>query len=170
MDFFLPDEDNIITHPSITLSIDNNNIIDEKILSHIDTTHLINAVTIVSKTDETIFAQLEDMGSQNKYGVIGYFLQYSSLDKNKLEDIAYKIISQYKNPSITYSISLTNSDNIELGDIIKIDMAALPSFSTKTVIEYSIDLGNEIKTRYKIGLPQVSVKEFIDRLKTPIDR
>jgi len=170
MDFFLPDVDNTIPYPDITLSIDNNNIIDEKIISHVDISRLINAVTVASKDDETIYAQLEDAGSQDKHGVISYFLQYPSSDKNELEDVAYKLISQYKNPSMAYSVSLTNSDNLDLGSVIKIDMAALPSSTIKTIIEYDIELGNEVKTRYKIGVPQLSISEYIDRLKAPVDR
>ena len=170
MDFFLPDADNTITHPDITLSIDNNNIIDEKIISYIDTSRLINAITVVSKDDETISAQLEDKGSQEKYGVISYFLLYPSLDKNELEDVAYKILNQYKDPSIIYSVSLTNSDNLDLGDVVKIDMPSLPSTTVKSVIEYDITFGETINGRYKIGVPQVNISEYIDRLKTPTDR
>ena len=135
MDFFLPDADNTITYPDITLSIDNNNVIDEKIISSIDTSRLINAITVVSKDDETIYAQLEDMGSQEKYGVISYFLQYPSLDRNELEDVAYKILNQYRDPSITYTVSLTNTDNLDLGDIIKIDMPSLPSSAVKRMYD-----------------------------------
>ena len=170
MDFFLPDADNIITYPDITLSIDNHNIIDEKIISYIDTSRLINAITVVSKDDETISAQLEDNGSQEKYGVISHFLQYPSLDKNELEDVAYKILNQYKDPSITYSVSLTNSDNLNLGDVVKIDMPSLPSSTVKSIIEYDITFGETINARYKIGVPQVSISEYIDRLKAPTDR
>ena len=170
MDFFLPDADNTITYPDITLSIDNNNVIDEKIISSIDTSRLINAITVVSKDDETIYAQLEDMGSQEKYGVISYFLQYPSLDRNELEDVAYKILNQYRDPSITYTVSLTNTDNLDLGDIIKIDMPSLPSSAVKSIIEYDITFANTINARYKIGVPQVSISEYIDRLKQPTDR
>ena len=81
---------------------------------------------MVSKNDETIYVQLEDAGSQHRHGVIGNFLQYPSTDKNELEDVAYKVLNRFKDPTISYTVSLSNVDNLDLGDLIAIDVTSLP--------------------------------------------
>ena len=168
--FFLPDENNTIVQPSVLLSKENHNILNEDIVSAIDTSRLINAITIVSSEDETIFAQLEDVGSQKKYGVCSSFLQYSSIDKNILEDVAYKILSRFTTPTINYSFSISNNDNLDLGDYVKINMPSLPKEVIKTIIEYEIELSEIMVMRGKVGIPEVDTKEYINLLMNPTDR
>jgi len=170
MDFFLPDPDNTINNPSVTLSEENGNILDETLVSQIDTTRLINAITVASSKDETIYIQLEDSGSQDKYGVIGKYMDYPSTDKSELENVAYKALSRFKDPTVTYTISLTNQDNLDLGEMIKIDVPSLPKGVIKTVIGYEVNFGDSITTRYQVGMPKVSLKEYIDLLKEPTNR
>ena len=170
MDFFLPDEENTITHPSVVMSKENNNIMDDNIVSNIDTTRLINAITVVSSTDETIYAQLEDVGHQKKYGVRGSFLSYPTTNKNILEDIAYKVLNRFSLPTISYSFTIVNADDLDLGDLVKIDMPSLPKEVTKTVIEYEIELSEVMAMRCKIGVPELKTKEYINLISKPTDR
>ena len=170
MDFFITDEDNTITQPSMTLSLDNENIVNENIISSLDSTRLINTITVVSSSDETVYIQLEDKGSQDRYGVRGFFLQYPSLDKNTLEDVGYKILNKSKSPTTSYSVSITNVDNLDLGDLIEIDMPALSKNAVKPIIEYEIELSEMMAMRCKVGMPELSIKEYIDILKKPTDR
>ena len=170
MDFFLPDPDHTLASPYLIISEENNNLIQEDVVSQIDTTRIINAITVVSKDDETIFVQLEDAGSQHRHGVIGNFLQYPSTDKNELEDVAYKVLNRFKDPTISYTVSLSNVDNLDLGDLIAIDVPSLPKSAIKTVIGYEVDIADTIATRFMIGQPKLSIQEYIDILKEPIDR
>ena len=170
MDFFLPDPDHTLASPYLIISEENNNLIQEDVVSQIDTTRIINAITVVSKDDETIYAQLEDAGSQHRHGVIGNFLQYPSTDKNELEDVAYKVLNRFKDPTISYTVSLSNVDNLDLGDLIAIDVPSLPKSTIKTVIGYEVDIADTITTRFMIGQPKLSIQEYIDILKEPIDR
>tara|TARA_R110002020_G_scaffold73484_1_gene188334 strand:- start:143 stop:1243 length:1101 start_codon:yes stop_codon:yes gene_type:complete len=170
MDFFLPDENNTISQPSITLSLDNKNILNENIISSVDSSRLINAITVVSQSNETNYIQLDDLSSQNRYGVHGYFLQYPSENKNVLEDIGYKLLNRFKSPTVSYSVSITNSDNLDLGDLIEIDMPALPKSSTQSIVEYEIELSETLSMRCKVGLPQLTIKDYIDILQKPTDR
>ena len=170
MDFFLPDPDYTLAYPAVTLSEQNKNIVDESVVSQIDTTRIINAITVVSKDDETIFAQLEDFGSQTKYGVIGNFLSYPSSDKNELENVAYSVLNNFKEPTVSYVVSLANHDNLDLGDLIKFDLPSLPKDDIKTIVNYEISFEETIKTTYQVGQSKVTFQEFIDILKEPTDR
>ena len=170
MDFFLPDPDYTLAYPAVTLSEQNKNIVDESVVSQIDTTRIINAITVVSKDDETIFAQLEDFGSQTKYGVIGNFLSYPSSDKNELENVAYSVLNNFKEPTVSYVVSLANHDNLDLGDLIEFDLPSLPKDDIKTIVNYEISFEDTIKTTYQVGQSKVTFQEFIDILKEPTDR
>tara|TARA_R100001163_G_C5053506_1_gene190073 strand:+ start:725 stop:1825 length:1101 start_codon:yes stop_codon:yes gene_type:complete len=170
MDFFLSDEKNNISQPSIILSLDNKNIIDENIISSVDSTRMINSITVVSQSDETNYIQIDDFGSQDKFGVHGFFLQYPSLDKNILEDIGYKLLNRFNSPTISYSISITNVDNLDLGDLVKIDMPALPKSTVEPIVEYEIELSDLMSMRCKVGLPPLTVSDYIDILSKPTDR
>tara|TARA_R100000234_G_scaffold95747_1_gene64026 strand:+ start:1711 stop:2808 length:1098 start_codon:yes stop_codon:yes gene_type:complete len=170
MDFFYPDPDNTINYPYVTLSVEKGNIIDEDLVSNIDTTRLVNAITVVSKDDDNTFFQLEDAGSQDRYGIVSKFLKYPSNNKSELENVAYRILNRFKEPTVSYSVSLTNKDNLDLGDLVEIDMPSLPESDIKTVVGYETSLSDSVLTRYAVGQTKVSFKEYLDLLKEPIDR
>jgi hypothetical protein len=171
MDFFLPDPKNVtLDYTYTSLSEANNNLIEEGLVSKIDTTKLINAITVVSSSSETTYAQLEDSHSQSSYGVTGKFIKYKSANKGELEDVAYKVLNRFKEPTISYTVSLANLDNLDLGDNVKIDMPVLPKSVIETVVGYEVSFGETIATRYVIGQPRLTPQEFIDLLKEPTDR
>ena len=170
MDFFLTDENNTIVQEDVSLSTTNNNILQDNIITQIDSSRLINAITVVSSTDSNVYVQLEDAGSQKKYGVCSNFLSYPSIDKNVLENIAYLILNRFNEPTISYSVSITNQDNLDLGDIIRINMPLLPNEVTKPIIEYEVALSDTMNMRCKVGEPELSVQEYIDLLSKPTDR
>ena len=119
---------------------------------------------------ETIFAQLEDFGSQTKYGVIGNFLSYPSSDKNELENVAYSVLNNFKEPTVSYVVTLANHDHLDLGDLIEFDLPSLPKDDIKTIVNYEISFEDTIKTTYQVGQSKVTFQEFIDILKEPTDR
>jgi len=166
----LPDPYNTVPFPYIVISEENNNIIGEDLVSQIDTTRIINAITVVSKDDDTIYAQLEDAGSQDRFGVVGKFITYPSTNKSELEDVAYKVLNRFKEPTVTYTVSLANVDNLDIGDLIQIDVPSLPKNVVKTVVGYEVSFAETVSTRYQIGQPKVSIQEYIDLLKEPTNR
>ena len=170
MDFFLPDPDNSVNAPYLSLSVEKGNVLDENLVSQIDTTRIVNAITVVSKDSETEYIQLEDAGSQDKYGVIGKFMTHPTTNIAEMENAAYKVISRFKEPTVSYSVSLTNRDNLDLGDLVEIDMPSLPKSDIKTVVGYEVTFGDSINTRYTVGQPKVSYKEYIDLLTKPTNR
>ena len=171
MDFFLSDESNTVTSfPYAEVSIDDENIINSGVVSKIDTTRLINAITVVSSEDENIYVQLEDSGSQKRYGVVSNFISYKSKDKNELEDVAYKLLNRFKEPTISYTLSLSNFDNLDLGDIVEIDMPSLPKATREVVTGYEVNYADSLVSNFIIGQPKVTAQEFLDLLKEPTNR
>jgi len=169
MEFFLPDPNNTINFPVLTVSEDNNNLLDENIVSQIDTTRIINAITVVGK-EQDVYVQLEDSDSQKKYGVIGNFLTYPTLDKNVLYDVAYKILNRFKEPTVSYSVSLPNADYIDLGHLLEIDVPTLTKSAVLPVVGYDISIDDKVSTTFQVGQSKVTVKEYIDLLSKPTDR
>ena len=169
MEFFLPDPHNTINFPVLTVSEENNNLLDENIVSQIDTTRIINAITVVGK-DENTYVQLEDSDSQKKYGVIGKFLTYPTTDKNVLYDVAYKVLNRFKEPTVSYSVSLPNADYIDLGHLLSIDVPTLTKAAVLPVVGYDIAIDDKVSTTFQVGQTKVTVKEYIDLLSKPTDR
>tara|TARA_Y100000401_G_scaffold50387_1_gene39318 strand:- start:529 stop:1635 length:1107 start_codon:yes stop_codon:yes gene_type:complete len=170
MDFFLPDPDNNLIYPAVTLSEQNKNIVDENVVSQIDTSRIVNAITIVSSADDKIYAQLEDFGSQDRYGVIGKFMTHPSSSKAELENAAYLLVNRFKEPTISYVVSLANQDNLDLGDLLEIDLPSIPKNVIKTIVNYEITFGDTISTRYQIGQTKISFEEYLEILKKPTNR
>jgi len=171
MEFFLPDPKNTtLDYTDVTLSEGNNNILDEGLISKVDTTRLINAITVVSSSSDTTYVQVEDNHSQDRYGVIGNFLKYKSTSKSELGDVANTVLNRFKEPTVSYAVSLTNQDNLDLGSNVKIDMPVLVKSVIETVVSYEITFGEAIATRFVIGQPKVTAQEYLDLLIKPTDR
>ena len=102
--------------------------------------------------------------------MIGKFLKHPSTDKSELENVAYRVLNRFKEPTVSYTVSLNNQDSLDIGDLIEIDVPALPKATIKTVVGYEVSFSDSIRTRYQIGQPKVSIKEYIDLLKEPTDR
>lgn len=168
MEFFLPDPNNTINFPVLTVSEENNNLLDENIVSQIDTTRIINAITVVGK-EQDVYVQLEDSDSQNKYGG-GNFLTYPTLDKNVLYDVAYRVLNRFKEATISYSVSLPNADYIDLGHLLEIDVPTLTKSAVLPVVGYDISIDDKVSTTFQVGQSKVTVKEYIDLLSKPTDR
>ena len=60
MDFFLPDPKMEGAFEYLTVSENDNNISGGGLVAQIDSSHMINAITVASKSDETLYAQIED--------------------------------------------------------------------------------------------------------------
>ena len=176
MDFFLPDPKMEAAFEYLTVSESDNNVASGGLVSQIDTSQMINTITVASKTDETLYAQLEDGPSIDKHGVASYFLQYDSINEAELYNIGYEVLNNYNKPSIYYNITTQNTDDISLGDLIKVEIpsvhAALYSSSEDilTLIGYEMSISETVSTRLKIGEKPLTISQMIDILKKPTDR
>ena len=170
LEFFLPDPESTQAVPAITASLDNNSIVSGELVSQIDTTRLINSITVASSTKETDYAQLEDANSIEQYGIHSHFLSYKTTDKNELHEVAYAILYRFNKPLFVYNLSLDNVDHLDIGDIVAIDLPTLEKDSTHEMVGYEIEFGENISTKIIIGQTKLTVKEYIDLLKKPTNR
>ena len=175
MDFFFPDPQLEGAFEYLTISENNNNITQDGIISKIDTTQMINAVTVISNSDETIYAQLKDEGSIDKHGVVSKFIVYNSSNKNELENVAYIILNRFNKPSVYYNIVTHNTDDVSLGDLIKVEVpsthaALYASNDILTLIGYEITIGQSIRTRLKIGEKPLTIQDEIEIISKPTNR
>lgn len=165
LEFFLADPESTQVVPAITASLDNNSIVSGALVSRIDTTRLINSITVASSTTETDYTQLEDANSIEQYGVHSHFLSYKTTDKNELHEVAYAILYRFNKPLFVYNLSLDNIDHLDIGDVVAIDVPTLEKDSTHEVIGYDIEFGESITTKVTIGQTKLTIKEYIDLLK-----
>ena len=170
MDFYLPDPQSSGAIPAITVSYDNNNIVAEGLVSKIDTSKIVNSITVASSSDETKYVQLEDNDSIQKYGVLSTFISYASTSTSTLSNVAYEVLNRFSKPSYTYNVSLDNADYLDLGDMIALDVPALEKEVIKPVVGYQLEFAEGIKTRYTIGQRELTISEYIDLLSKPTDR
>ena len=99
----------LITHRNIVHFYYNNTVVDSVPITHvinedrggimlggisatIDTSRLINDITVVSSSDPTIYAQHQDTNSINKYGRMSSKITLNSTDKGFLQDEGYLLV------------------------------------------------------------------------------
>jgi hypothetical protein len=175
MDFFLPDPklDNAFEY--FEISKENNNISQEGIVSQIDTSQMVNALTIVSKEDETIYVQLKDEASIASHGIVSRFLVHNSSNQSILRDVGYRLLNRLSKPSIYYNITTLNMNDISLGDLIKVNIPSVHAAfysgtDILTLIGYEINISDNISTTLKIGDKPITIKQQLDILSKPTDR
>jgi len=172
MDFFYPDNDSTGSPAYVALDIseNNNNISKGGFISQIDTTQLINAITVVSKNDENLFSQITDEPSIDQYGVLSRFLSYDSNNKDELDNVANIIINRYNKPTVSYSVITTDSDHLFLGNLVRVTVPSLNRKDILPIIGYKTVLGRELSTYLTIGERELTLGETVDLLRKPTDR
>tara|TARA_R110002020_G_scaffold285637_1_gene501158 strand:- start:140 stop:1279 length:1140 start_codon:yes stop_codon:yes gene_type:complete len=170
MSFFTPDPLHNHAIPSLTLSKDKNNLPDNGTVSQIDTTKLINAITIVSKSDNTIYAQRENASSIAQYGVISKFLQLDTTDINILDNAAELIIRRFDKPSVFYNIATVEPTNLHLGDLVEIKQPELNLNEILPIVSIKINIGTTITFTIKVGEKPLSLQEELEIISKPTNR
>jgi hypothetical protein len=131
----------------------------------IDTSRLINDLTVVSRSDPTIYAQHQDTNSINKYGRMSSKITLNSTDRGYLQDQGYLFVERLKQPSYSYQIKtpanqmFTPSDTIELSVPSLSIEEVLPVESTALTIE-----NGKMETVVTVGEKELTVSELISRL------
>ena len=172
MDFFYPDSDSTGSPAYVALDIseNSNNIHKGGFISQIDTTQLINAITVVSKNDANLFSQITDEPSIDQYGVLSRFLSYDSNNKDELDNVANIIINRFNKPTVSYSVITTDSDHLFLGNLVRVTVPSLNRKDILPIIGYKTVLGRELSTYLTIGERKLTLGETVDLLRKPTDR
>ena len=170
MSFFAPDPLHKQAIPSLTLSKDNNNIPAKGVVSQIDTTKLVNAITVVSKTDSTIYAQRENASSIARFGVVSKFIQLDTNDINVLDNAAELILRRFDKPSIFYNVVSIEPTNLHLGDLVRVDLPRLNIDEILPITSIILDIGTEIQYQFKVGERNLTVQEQLEIISNPTNR
>ena len=175
MDFFLPDPNIEGAKESFTVSENNGNISGQGLVSLIDNSQMVNAITVVSSTDEAIYAQIEDGPSVDRHGISSTFVLHNTTNEAELYNVGYTILNNLNKPSIYYNITMDSVDDVTLGDLIKVQIpsvhaALYASTEILAVIGYELHIVDSISIKIQLGKKPLTVGDMIDLMKKPTDR
>ena len=162
LEFFLPDHLKTTATPMITISEDNNNLINEGIVAQIDTSNIINSATFVSKTDDNIYQNYTDSSSVSTYGPSGRVVKFNTTRKDRLEQLAYKYVQLNKFPTISYDVQLNSLENAGLGDLVKVDIPSLERQDILSIEAYNLKIAGGVKTTYTLGQKRLTTNQILN--------
>tara|TARA_R100000458_G_C8270333_1_gene245073 strand:- start:59 stop:1246 length:1188 start_codon:yes stop_codon:yes gene_type:complete len=151
-----------ITH---VISEDRGGVMLGGVSATIDTSRLINDITVVSAQDSSIYAQHEDTNSVNRYGRMSSLITLNSTDRGYLQDQGYLFVERFKQPSYSYQIKTPSSQMFIPSDMIQLSVPSLsleevlPVEATSLVIE-----NGKMETTVTVGERQLTVSELVKRL------
>ena len=162
LEFFLPDHLKTTATPMITISEDNNNLINEGIVAQIDTSDITNSATFVSSGDDTIYQNYTDSSSVSTYGPSGKIIKFDSKRKDRLEQLAYKYVQLNKFPTVSYDVQLNSLENIGLGDLVKVEVPSLERQDILPIEAYSLQISGGIKAKYTLGQKRLTTNQILN--------
>ena len=172
----------LITHQNVVHFYYNNTVTDRPPITHIinedrggvmlggvsatiDTSRLINDLTVVSSSDLSIYAQHEDKNSVNKFGRMSSKITFNSTDKGFLQDQAYLLVERYKQPSYTYQIKTPANQMFTPSDMIQLTIPSLSIEEVLPVEETALTIANgAMETVVTVGERQLTISELVGRL------
>lgn len=164
MDFWYSDHLNYQTDTKLTISEGDDNIKGKGIVATLDATKLVNSATYYSSTDETIYSTHTDEHSVDRYGPSGKKVSFPSTSRGRLLELAMDDVEQNKQPTITYSIEMSNGEWIALGELIKVSVPQLKREDILPVVRYETTIGKEVNTVLTLGTPKLSMADYIKLL------
>ena len=170
MSFFAPDPKYNHAIPSLTISKEKNNLPKKGIISRIDTTTLVNSITVVSKSDATLYAQRNNASSIAQYGVISKFVQMDTTDVNKLDNAAELLLRRFDKPSIYYNLVSLEPTNLHLGDLIRVIQPELGLDELLPITSIILDISTSITYTLRLGEKPLTIPEELELLSKPTNR
>lgn len=162
MDFFAPNRFDKRNTPVLKVSPNDSNIIGDGLVGQIDSSSLINSVTVASGNDDSINITLEDQTSIDKYGVFAKNFTFNSSNKNRMREFAYTLIQKFKEPTNVYKIQLAGAEWVQLGDLVEISSPLLGTKEMFPVVEKEISVSNEVVTKLVVGSRSISTKKLLE--------
>ena len=166
LDFFLSDYAHSRARSIITLSQDNMNLTGQGIQAQIDTTRLVNSATFVSSSDETKYVTVSDEGRIRQYGPHGKVFTFDTERKDRLEELARDEINRFGDPTVSYTVEMSEGEWIAIGDLVKVIVPSLKREEILPVVRYETSIGEGITTLLTLGEPSLSMTEYINLLKS----
>tara|TARA_R100001082_G_C4343226_1_gene151100 strand:- start:37 stop:1242 length:1206 start_codon:yes stop_codon:yes gene_type:complete len=162
MEFFAPNRYDKRNLPVLKVGLNEANIVGDGLVGKIDSSTIINSVTVVSKEDSTKIATLEDESSISNYGLFSKSFTFDSTDVNRMREFAYVIIQNFRMPTITYTIELTGAEWVQLGDLVEITSPLIGTKELFPVIEKEVSVSDKIVTKLAVGKRSISTKKLLE--------
>ena len=158
IDLFQPDH--LRGNPSsiVTVSEERHNLVNESLVSSINTDKVINSCTVISNSDETIYYTYEDTDSIQKYGEISKLIKWDSIDRNVLYEVARRNVERFKTPTASYSVDVIMNEWLPLGSLIKLETG--DRSEVLPLVESTLSIDNGVKTSLVVGEPRISFAEL----------
>ena len=162
MDFFAPNRFDKRSKPVLKVGPDEANAVGDGLVGQIDSSNLINSVTIASKDDETESITIEDQTSIHKHGTFAKNFTFNSSNKHTMREFAYTLIQKYKEPTKVYKIQLSGAEWVQLGDLVEVTSPILGTKELFPVVEKEISVSDEVVTKLVVGSRTVSTKKLLE--------
>lgn len=160
MEIFAPNKFDKRNKPVIKVGPNEDNIVGDGLVGQIDSSTLINTVTITSSQDSTKIVTLEDESSIEKHGEFAKAFSFDSSNTNRMKELAYTIIQKFKNPTSTYKMELTGAEWVQLGDLVEVTSPIMGTKSLFPVIEKEVSVSDNIVTKLAVGSRSISTKSY----------
>jgi len=162
MEIFAPNKFDKRNKPVIKVGPNEDNIVGDGLVGQIDSSTLINTVTITSSQDSTKIVTLEDRSSIEKHGEFAKAFSFDSSNTNRMKELAYTIIQKFKNPTSTYKMELTGAEWVQLGDLVEVTSPIMGTKSLFPVIEKEVSVSDNIVTKLAVGSRSISTKKLLE--------
>lgn len=164
MNFYLADYAHVRARSVITLATDNMNLTGQGIQAEINTTRMVNSVTYISNSDDSKFVTVSDEGRIKQYGPHGKVFTFDTERKDRLEELALDEINRFGDPTVSYTVEMSNGEWIALGDLVEVQLPLLKRNEILPVVRYETTIAEEVTTLLTLGEPALSMAEYIENL------
>jgi len=162
MELFAPNRYDKRNTPVLKIGPNEANIIGDGLVGQIDSSTLINSVTVESKEDSTKIITLEDRSSIEKHGEYAKAFTFNSTNTNRMKEFAYTLIQKFKEPTNTYKIQLSGAEWVQLGDLVEITSPLIGTKELFPVIEKEVSVSDSIVTKLAVGSRSISTKKLLE--------
>lgn len=162
MEFFAPNRFDKRNQPVLKIGPNEANVVGEGLVGQIDSSNLVNSVTIAAKDDVTKVVTLEDESSINKHGVFAQNFTFNTNNTNRMKEFAYTLIQKYREPTNTYKIQLTGAEWVQLGDLVEITSPIMGTKELFPVIEKEVSVSDSVVTKLTVGDRSISTKKLLE--------
>ena len=162
MEFFAPNKYDQRQTPVLKIGPNEANVVGEGLVGQIDSSSIINSITISSKNDDTQVVTMEDGASIDKYGVFAKNFSYEGLDTTAMNETAFTILQKYKEPTYTYKIELTGAEWVQLGDLVEVSSPLLSKTELLPVVEKTVTVSDRVITNLTVGARSISTKKLLE--------
>jgi len=162
MDFFAPNRFDKRQRPVLKVSPNEANIVGAGLVGSIDSSTIINSVTISSSADESRKVTVEDGASIAKYGISAKNFTFDSADTTTMNEAAHVILQKMKEPTKSYKIELTGAEWVGLGDLVEVHSPLLGTKEMFPVVQKEVTVTDRVITKLVIGSASIEAKELLE--------